>query len=133
MAEELKHNDAALQLIRTALAKPVFDNNVDLTAAPNVKFVHLSAAKPASIWLAVQTQLDLHKGRNKEALENVIAQSSLPKFLQEDHILISELVRIAMAAIARTTVWEALQADGWTDAHLAPLAQIWESTTFATN
>jgi hypothetical protein len=133
MAEELKQNEQSLQLVRTALAKPVFDNNMDLTAGPNVSFVHLSAAKPASIWLAVQAQLRLHEGRNKEALENLIAQSSIPRFLEEDHILISELVRIAIASIARTTVWEALQADGWTDAELAQLAQVWQSTTFATN
>ena len=36
-----------------------------------------------------------------------------------------------MAAIARTTVWEALQSDGWNDADLAQLAETWQSITFA--
>jgi hypothetical protein len=133
MARELKQNEQPLQLIRAALAKPNFDNNVDLKAGPNVRFVHLSAAKPASLWLAVQAQLCLHEGRNKEALDNLIAESSIPRFLETDRILISELVRIAVAAIARTTVWESLQADGWSDTNLAQLAQIWQVTTFAPN
>jgi hypothetical protein len=77
--------------------------------------------------------LRLHEGRNKEALENLIAECRIPRFPEEDHILISEIVRIAMAAIARTTVWEALQADGWTDADMAQLSQVWESAAFATN
>jgi hypothetical protein len=133
IAEELKQNERALQLIRTALAKPVFDNNVDLTAGPNMNFGHLTPPKTTSQWLAAHTQLSLRDGRNKEALENLFAQCRVPRVLEEDHILISELVRIATAAIARTTVWEALQADGWTDADLAQLSQIWQSTTFATN
>ena len=87
--ESMERNESDLnrmnqhsELVRAALAKPIFDNHVDLTAGPNVRFVHLIAAKPASIWLAVQTQLDLHKGRNKEALENVIAQCLSPEVLE---------------------------------------------------
>jgi hypothetical protein len=133
MAEDLKQNEQALQLIRAALAKPVFDNNVDLAAGPNVSFVHLIAAKRASQWFAVQAQLCLHESRNQEALENLIAQCHIPRFPQEDHILISELVRIAVATIARTTVWEALQADGLTEADLARLSQIWQTNAFAPN
>jgi hypothetical protein len=133
VAAVLEQNELALQLVRTALAKPVFDNNVDLTAGPNVVFVHLPIPKTASQWLAAQAQLSLHQGRNKEALENIIAQCCVLRCLEKDHILISELVRIAIAAIARTTVWEALQADGWSDADLAQLSQIWQSATFATN
>jgi hypothetical protein len=79
------------------------------------------------------TQLFLRQGRKKEALENLIAECRLTRVLVEDHILISDLVRIAIAAIARTSVWEALQADGWSDADLAQLGHEWESINFATN
>jgi hypothetical protein len=133
VAEELKQNETALQLIRTALAKPVFDNNVDLTAGPNIVFAHLTPPKTATQWLAVQTQLSLREDRNKEAFENLIAECRLTRVLEEDHILISELVRIAIATIARTSVWEALQADGRNDDDLMQLSQIWQATTFATN
>jgi hypothetical protein len=48
----------------------------------------------------------------------------------EDCVVISELVRIAMAAIARTDTWEALQADGWTEQDLARLQQAWMRQSF---
>jgi hypothetical protein len=133
MIADLEKSQPTLELIRAALAKPVLDNDVDLTAGPNTLFVHLTPPKTASQWFAVQAQLCLHQGHNKEALENIIAECRLTRVLEEDHILISELVRIAIASIARTAMWEALQADGWTDADLAQLSQVWQSTTFATN
>ena len=42
----------------------------------------------------------------------------MPRFLAEDHLAISELVRFVIAAISRTDSWEALQADEWSDADL---------------
>lgn len=133
LAVDLEKNESTLGLIRTALAKPVFDNQVDLAAGPNFAFVHLTPPKTLTQWLGPQTQLFLRQGRKKEALENLIAESRLTRVVAGDHILISDLVRIAIAAIARTSVWESLQADGWSDADLAQLAQEWESIGFATN
>lgn len=133
LTADLEKNESTLQLIRSALAKPVFDNQVDLAAGLNVTFIHLPTPKTTSQWLGAQTQLFIRQGRNKEALENLIAECRLTRVLAEDHILISELVRYAIVAIARTSVWEALQAEGWGDADLAQLAHEWESISFATN
>jgi hypothetical protein len=130
---DLERSEPMLEVMRTALAKPILDNDVDLTADPNTLFVHLTPPKTASQWFAVQAQLSLHEGHNQEALENLIAQCRVTGVLERDHILISGVVRIAHAAIARTTMWEALQADGWTDADLAQLSQVWQSITFAPN
>ena len=41
LAEDLEANAATLERIRAALQKPVLDNNVDLSLAPNVKIPHL--------------------------------------------------------------------------------------------
>lgn len=130
---DLQKSEPMLEVMRTALAKPILDNDVDLTAGSGTVFVHLTPPKTASQWFAIQAQVSLHEGRNKEALENLIAQCRVTRVLDEDHILISELVRIAISAIARTTTWEALQAEGWTDADLAQLSQVWQSITFAPN
>ena len=133
MIADVEKSQPTLELIRAALAKPVLDNDVDLTAGVDTFFPQLGASKTASQYFGVRTQLSLHEGRNREALENLIAQCRVSRVLENDHILISELVRIAIAAIARTTLWEALQADGWSDADLAKLSQIWQSITFAPN
>jgi hypothetical protein len=53
--------------------------------------------------------------------------------LAEDHLAISELVRIAVAAIARAHTWEALQVQGWTDEDLAAIQMAWTRQTFGSN
>jgi hypothetical protein len=73
----------------------------------------------------------LREGNTHAALADLVAQVRLPRLLAEDRIVISELVRIAIGAIARTGTWEALQADGWTDEDLAALQAAWESQGFA--
>lgn len=133
LVADLEQNEPTLRRIRAALEKPTFDNQVDLAASPNIKLTQLTPAKTTTQWLGAETQVSLRQEHNKEALENLIAESRLTHVLAEDHILISELVRIAIGAIARTSVWEALQSDRWTDADLAQLAQAWQSITFTTN
>jgi hypothetical protein len=133
LVSDLEQNEPTLGRIRAALEKPTFDNHVDLAASPNIKMTQLIPPKTTTQWLGAEAQLSLRQEHNKEALENLIAESRLTHVLAEDHILISELVRIAIAAIARTSVWEALQSDGWNDADLAKLAETWQSITFRTN
>ena len=130
LAEDLEANAATLGRIRAALGKPVLDNKVDLSLAPNVSFTHLAPAKALTYWFGVGCQLALHEGRTREALDDLLAEIQLPRLLAGDRILISELVRIAIAAIARTDTWEALQADGWTDDDLARVQQAWAGQVF---
>ena len=47
-------------------------------------------------------------------------------------VLISELVRVAIAAIARTDTWEALQSGTWTEKQLGRIQEAWEQQEFAT-
>jgi hypothetical protein len=131
LAKDLEANAATLDRIRTALDKPVLDNQVDLSLAPNVKMSQLAPAKALTYWFGAECQLALHQGRTREALRGLLAQIQIPRLLAEDRLLISELVRIAIAAVARTDTWEALQADGCTDEDLARVQQAWASQSFA--
>jgi hypothetical protein len=130
---DLEENEPTLEKIRLTLQKPRFDNQLDYSQGANMKFSQLVPAKTTAQWLGAETQLALHEAHNKKALESLVAESQLTRVLAEDRILISELVRMAIAAIARTGVWEALQADGWDDAELAKLSETWQSITFASN
>jgi len=94
-------------------------------------FRHLVPAKRLVNWFGPAPQLALHEGKHQEALEGLLAQTRISRLLAEDRIVISELVRIAIAAIARSTTREALQADRWTDEDLARLQGAWESQDFA--
>ena len=133
VAADLSSNATVLAEIRAALAKPVLNNQLDLAEGNKMKFLHLSLAKALTQWQGAEIQLALHEGRTHDALEPLLAQIQLPRLLAEDPIVISELLRIAIAAIARVDTWEALQAEGWSDEDLAAMQKAWESQEFITN
>lgn len=130
LATEVKVHEATLKEIRLALATPAFGSELDLSEGINLKFPHLAAAKSLSRCYAVQALLALHEGRSGDAVEPILAQIRLPSLLAEDRVLISELVRFAMANIALGTTWEAMQAEGWSDQDLLRLQIAWAGLEF---
>ena len=132
LAADLTTNQAVLAEIRAGLAKPVFNNQVDLREGMKMKLQHLAPLKSLAPWLGATSALALHEGKTQDALPPLLLQVQLPRTLAADHILISELVRIAIAAIAKESTWEALQADGWQDADLAQLQAAWQDQKFLT-
>lgn len=130
LAADLTANEAIFTEIRMGLAKPVLNNQVDLGEGMKMKFLHLSHPKSLASWLGSATSLALHQGNNQEALEYLLMQIQMPRMLEEDRLVISELVRIAIAAIAWTDTWEALQADGLTDEDMAMLQKAWNGQEF---
>ncbi len=133
LAADLAANHATLERIRLSLETPVLDNQLDYSQGPKMRFTHLAKAKSLTCWFGSACQLALHQNRLQDCLDPLIAEIRLPRLLERDRILISELVRIALAAIARTDTWEALQADGWTDDQLARIQKAWEECRFLTN
>jgi hypothetical protein len=73
---------------------------------------------------------DLHAGDTGAAETNILTLLALVQKNAGEGLLISQLVRIAMAAIAITPTWEMLQATNVTDAQLAALQQGWEQMDF---
>jgi hypothetical protein len=131
LAADLEANAATLGRIRAALEKPVMDNKLDFSLGFRMLIPHLAPAKSLTWWFGARCQLALHEGRTRDALGDLLAQIQLPRLLAEDRVAISELLRIAIAAVARTDTWEALQAEGWTDEDLARVQQAWASHSFA--
>jgi len=132
LADELETNAPALERIRAALQKPVLDNDLDHSQGALMRFTHLSRVKQLSQWFGARAQLELHNGETHGAANDLVPQIELVRALARDRIIISELVRVAIAAIARTGTWEALQADRWSDEDLATLQKAWENQHFAT-
>jgi hypothetical protein len=132
LAPDLKANERTLAQIRVALEKPVLNNQLDYSQGFKIPFTHLAPAKSLASWFGPAGQLALHEGKNHEALGHVIALVRLPRLLAEDRLVISELVRISIGAMARVATWEALQATNWTEGDLAVLQKAWESQGFAT-
>jgi len=134
LAEDLKMNAAALDQIREALRSPQFDMNLNYKMGFNVALGSalgsLARYKSVAQWLSVATLNDLHAGRLNDAATNLNALLSLVNSLRDQRMIIYQLVRIAIAAIGIPPTWEALQADGWTDAQLAGIQQRWAALEF---
>jgi hypothetical protein len=130
VAADVQPNAAVLASLRTLLAGTAFDNRLDYSQGFRMKLPDLASPKYLTRWFGSSAQLALRDGRIADALGELEAQVRIARLLAEDRIAISELVRIAIAAIARGTTWEALQAEGWTDEQLARLQQAWEEQSF---
>jgi hypothetical protein len=125
VAADLASNAGTLDAIGLALEKPVLRNPVDFSRGYNIEFGHLAPVKGLAAWYAAAAQLALRNGDHELAVRHLTTLIRLPKLLAEDRLVISELVRIAIGAIARTAVWEALQAQGWEDGQLRTLQREW--------
>lgn len=130
LAIELNQNATTLNEIRTALAKPVLDNELDLSDGAKLKFPPFGEIKVLTQWFRAECQLALRNGRPADAVIPLVANIKLPKLLREDRLAISELVRYAIGAMAKVATWEALQADGWLDADLAQIQSAWMEQGF---
>lgn len=130
LATDLQDNAAALANIQAALTKPVLNNQLNLAEGSSLKLTSLAHAKSLTYWFGSAVQLALHEGRTADAAKYLVSEVGALRLLAEDGVVISELVRIAVGAIAKTDTWEALQADGWADSDLAALQNAWEDQHF---
>jgi hypothetical protein len=95
-----------------------------------MRLPHLATAKRASLAFSSATIADLHDQDRDSAWTNLLATTRLVTGWNPEPTEISHLVRFALTSIASDTTWQALQADGWSDAQLAKLQQEWESVDF---
>jgi hypothetical protein len=133
LSADLKTNEAVLAQIRAGLEKPAFDNRLNYSQGFKMQFTNLAQVKQLAYWFGDASQLALHEGNPHEAADDLVAQLHILRLPRNDHMLISELVRDAVGTMAKFTTWEALQADGWTDADLENMQRAWQEPNFATS
>jgi hypothetical protein len=108
---------------------PVLDFNLDYQ---NLRLSHLGWLKISAQWLSVAALYDLHQGNPKNAYTDVRSILAVVKGETDERPTISQLVRIAIAAIGASATWEILQKPNVTDDDLAQLQQPWQSLEFIT-
>ncbi len=129
----LAKNQDALDQVRTALAGPAgFGFSLDYSVGPSLLLPHLAKMKAAVQWLSLSAAVELHAGDMTNAFEDLYAFTKMVSGYGKEHLMISELVRIAMAAIAVTATWEALQCPGWNDRQLQLLHEEWQKLDLLT-
>ena len=119
-----------LRAIREASQADAFHWNLDWSQGMMMLLPHLVPVKSTAEWLLTEAATALREGRLDDAIEAQVTQLRVVHGLREDGLLIGQLVRIAIAAIAWNGLWELLQAPGWTDAQLARLQEAWEGVEF---
>lgn len=130
---DLATNKQTLEKLRVVFAKPAFDFKLDHSRGFAMDVIHLASAKSLCQWFGTAFQNSLRNRENQVALEDLLAAIGIPRVLENDRILMSELVRIGISSINLGNTWEALQANVWTDEQLARIQGAWEKNAFATN
>lgn len=127
----VSQNQAALGQLRAAVAgSSGFGFNLDYNLGASMPLPHLSQMKSWVQWLFLSASIELHAGRITNAWEDLDALARIATGFRKDPVMISELVRIAIAAIAINATWEGLQCPGWNDEQLKLLQQQWQGLDF---
>jgi hypothetical protein len=116
--------------IQDCLAGGPLDWNLDYQLGPLLLRPHLGTQKRVAQWFMAVVSNDLHARRLDSAHQALLAQTTLARLLESDVTFISQLVGNALGALAFGSTWEAWQADGWSDLHLAQLQEAWTRTHY---
>lgn len=126
-------NANAFALLQQIIEKPAFD--FEIKYEPGVADIvfanfYLAQSKRAAQRLEAAVLCDLHQGDTASAVKNLRAMLALVKAMRDERLVISELVRIAIAQIALTVNWEILQSPNMTDEQLAAMQRDWMGLDF---
>ncbi len=120
----------AIENVCADLTNQTFVVRLDYDQGFTMMLPHLARYKGAAVTLRNATQLALCQQRLDLATENLVAMAALADLSKGEGPVINELVRDAIAAIGVSALWEALQADGWSDAQLAAIQAAWQKPDF---
>jgi len=134
VAAAVRQNSNAFELLQQIIEKPDLDFQIHYEHGFGDGFVfqntHLVDAKRMAQRLETATISDLHEGDTASAVQNLRAMLALVKGLDDQHYIISDLVKIAVAAMAVPVTWEVLQTPNLTDGQLAELQNDWIALDF---
>jgi hypothetical protein len=118
-------NAADIAALRSALEAPMLEFAVRYEDGFRVLLPHFTKIKPIVLLLGSDAELQLHDGQPELALADTIAGVHLAARWNREPILLTQLMRIAIAKIMVNTTWEVLRFQDWSDADLAALQQAW--------
>lgn len=102
----------------------------DFSAGQYTLLSNTQSVRSGARVLSLQFHVHLHRGEMKGAVECVLAQLALAKVLDQEPMLISQLVRLAVTAIAQENARLLLQQPGVSDADLLRVQQVLRGIDF---
>jgi len=130
LEEDLGREAEALQILRQLTNYSALDFGVNYDLASDKLGDQLVPEKLAAQSLAADAELALHKGDTEAAASDLRAILTIVKDTQDERIVISQLVRIALTEIALNSTWEFLQSPRLTEDQLAAVQNVWSQLEF---
>jgi hypothetical protein len=121
---------AALTLLEELIERPNLDFNVNYNLGFNIRLPGLAQTKGAAQKLYYAALCDLHRGDTASATARLRALLAMVQGSTNERLFISQLVRMAIAAIGAVGTWELLQAPNVTDEQLASIQSDWSRLEF---
>lgn len=118
--------ESELQDIRAALKEPPRYFTHDPTNFQNWPRPPLVQLRKAALWLSADTIRALHGQRLDEAQASLHSLTQLVQVHRDEPLLVSQMIRLAIAGLALADTWEALQSEGWGEPQLVALQRDWE-------
>jgi len=129
-AARVAEDRPAIGLLHQALERPKLDFQFDYSKDVVSLLPHLTPMKQSAQKLASAAVLDLHNADTDDAATNICIILALVQRAMPEGLLISHMVRIAMANVAISPTWELLQSPNATDPQLAMLQNQWDRLDF---
>ena len=123
-------NQPGLQMLQVLFQRPQLDFHLDYQVGYELPLPHLAGLKRGAQKLSAAMECDLHDGDTAAAATNLCVVLALANGNSDERILISQLVRIAIANIGAADTWDFLQCSNITDAQLAMIQKNWEQLRF---
>ena len=130
LEQELQSESSGMDFLRRAAGRPQLNFELAYSQGAYLPLPHLIRMKNAAMMLSPAVLADLHRGNSASAATNLHALLLMVNVWKDEPILISQLVRIAIASIAFNAQWEFLQATNITDEQLAMLENDWTNARF---
>lgn len=104
--------------------QPAYEQGLDMLQP------HIGGVKNTVQALRRDALLALHEGRLEDVVRDLRTTVALVEMQRDEAVILCQLVRVVVAEIGGGTLWQALQAGGWSDAQLADIQEAWERPRF---
>jgi hypothetical protein len=125
MTNRYAQNLQTMSQLRGLLSNSVLEFNPNYSMGYDTPLHHLASLKQAELLSADTTMQAIYVKNFPETRADLLAAVDLLGFDANEAVLISDLVRVAMAQVTMAATWEALQSCTWTDSQLAQLQAGW--------
>ncbi len=119
----LRSNENQLREIRESVSEPEPDQGWQ-TNLYSFRRIYVQQRRAVQL-VSAATIASLHETNIPAAFADLQAMARMARMEKDDPMLISQMVRIAIASLGLATTWEALQSDGFSDEQLKELQIEW--------